>query len=79
MDNCASCGALRSGAENEASNEHYAGLHQWNFRLDDGLFVVESRTERCVVSRELANMGEFACMLEWGWLTVRIRKLEAHL
>jgi SAM-dependent methyltransferase len=42
---------------NEATNEHYLGLHQWNFDVEDGDFIVWRPQTRRNLSRELAGLA----------------------
>jgi SAM-dependent methyltransferase len=41
--------------ENEGYREAYSGLHQWNFTIDDGDFIIWNPKIRVNVSRRLAN------------------------
>jgi SAM-dependent methyltransferase len=44
---------------NEALNEDYSGLHQWNFDVDDaGDFVIANRETRVNVSKEFAEFAD---------------------
>lgn len=42
---------------NEAVNEHYRALHQWNFDVADGEFILWRPGVRRNLSRELADLG----------------------
>src|SRR4051812_6060060 len=42
---------------NEAVNEHYRALHQWNFDLQDGDFILWRPGTRRNLSRELSDLG----------------------
>lgn len=56
---------------NEGSNELYRGLHQWNFRQENGDFVVASPARPSVnVSKQFAHLARFSCEEKEGWLTV---------
>jgi SAM-dependent methyltransferase len=61
---------------NEAVNEHYRGLHQWNFDAsDDGRDLVVWRPgTRRNLSRELAGLGSGEVTLEGGWIVWLIRR-----
>lgn len=64
---------------NEAEQEHYEGLHQWNFCLDDEQFVIWNKRERLVVAEHLPSAAEIHCEVTFGrvakdGLRVRIRK-----
>ena len=60
--------------ENEAENEHYRGLHQWNFSVQEGDFVISSRSIVIDVSRELSALGDFVSSSQDKWVRVHIRK-----
>ncbi|KAB8144638.1 class I SAM-dependent methyltransferase [Chloroflexia bacterium SDU3-3] len=60
--------------DNEAEREGYTSLHQWNFTVDRGDFVVESRTARINITQQLATRAATSCALEGGWLSVTIQK-----
>jgi SAM-dependent methyltransferase len=53
---------------NEAVNEHYRALHQWNFDLVDGDFVLWRPGVRRNLSRELADLGSGDPYLHEGWI-----------
>jgi SAM-dependent methyltransferase len=54
---------------NEAENEHYRALHQWNFDLDDdGDFILRRPGVRRNLSRELAELGSGKPYMHEGWL-----------
>ena len=65
---------------NEAENENYEGLHQWNFSMsDDHDFLISSKNDTLNMSRKYASLGTFTSeiVFEHGdidWLVVRIRK-----
>lgn len=65
---------------NEAENENYEGLHQWNFSMsDDHEFLISSKNETLNMSRKYASIGKFSAEIvhEHGdidWLIVRIEK-----
>lgn len=60
--------------ENEAENEGYAGLHQWNFTRSGGAFVIRGRGGSRNVTELLAPHAEVSCDLQGSWLSVQIRK-----
>lgn len=41
---------------NEAEHENYAGLHQWNFHLENGRFVIWNQHQRVEVEDELKDV-----------------------
>lgn len=64
---------------NEAEQEHYEGLHQWNFCLEDEQFVIWNKHDRIVVAEHLPSAAEIRCWVtfgrvEKGGLRVQIRK-----
>jgi len=72
------CFVFLSHAQNEAENQLYAGLHQWNLVSDSGDFVVKGRRQSTNVSRELASLAEFSCQTNAdSGLHVQIRKKQA--
>jgi SAM-dependent methyltransferase len=65
---------------NEAENENYSGLHQWNFSLStNGDFLISSKFEKvnmtkkclelCTITCEMVNEGR-----DGDWLITRIQK-----
>jgi SAM-dependent methyltransferase len=67
------CFVVLGHEENEAENEGYAGLHQWNFTRSGDAFVITGR-RTTDVSRLLAPHADVICDLQNGWLAVQIRK-----
>ncbi|HEX6797795.1 MAG TPA: methyltransferase domain-containing protein [Ktedonobacterales bacterium] len=64
---------------NEAEQEHYEGLHQWNFCLEDEQFVIWNKHDRFVVAQHLPPGTEVSSWVtfgrvEKGGLRVQIRK-----
>ena len=62
---------------NEAENEGYGGLHQWNFDCVDGKFVISGAGERTVMDDYLASVFdglEMETKLEDGYVVTVIRK-----
>jgi SAM-dependent methyltransferase len=53
---------------NEAVNEHYRALHQWNFDLEDGDFILWRPGVHRNLSRELAELGSGEPYVEGGWI-----------
>ena len=74
---------LLANERNEGENEAYAGLHQWNFALEQGDFILWSKAARHNVTQALKGVAEVACELSAtrefvdseDVLIVRIRKL----
>lgn len=64
---------------NEAENENYAGMHQWNFNLEANDFIISNLRKRININSHLKGIAEIKCELsENGILAARIRKL-SHL
>lgn len=53
---------------NEAVNEHYRALHQWNFDVEDGDFILWRPGVRRNLSRELADLGRGDPYLRERWI-----------
>lgn len=68
------CYVVLDHIENEAENENYQGLHQWNFTVREGNFTIASRDIVIDISRELSSLGELVCSSENNWVRVHIRK-----
>ena len=51
------CHALLEHAQNEAEEENYMGMHQWNLSVDDGRFYVWRPGTRIDVAEALADVG----------------------
>jgi len=62
-------------AQNEAENEHYDGLHQWNFCERIGAFHIWNQKTDDNVSVLLQSFAEVDCRTENGGVIVAIRKL----
>lgn len=67
---------------NEAINEEWRGLHQWNFSMNpDGKFIISSRDSEVDVTQALSDRGKVVCELrkesEETWLIVKIEKIAA--
>ncbi len=65
---------------NEAENENYSGLHQWNFSLSvDSDFLVSSKFEKVNMTKKYAELCTISPEIVKGgrdedWLIVTIRK-----
>ena len=53
---------------NEAVNEHYRALHQWNFDLEDGDFILWRPGVRRNLSREFAELGSGTVYMDGEWI-----------
>jgi SAM-dependent methyltransferase len=62
---------------NEAEAKDYLGLHQWNFDVVDGRFVIWDRREELDVARELGAEAEVAATLAGGEVACLITRLRA--
>lgn len=66
---------LRHG-RNEAVVEDYVQLHQWNFDLDEGHFVIWRPGQRTDMTERLAGSARVSGNLEEdGWISCEIEKL----
>lgn len=67
--------------ENEAENENWEGLHQWNFSVNkDGDFMISSKTEEVNMTKKYADTCTITCEIvndgpDGDWLVTRILKL----
>jgi SAM-dependent methyltransferase len=75
------CYVLLKHRENEAINEKYGGLHQWNFSMTEGGdFLISSKDSQVNFSQKHAGLGAIVCErdmeFESGmpWLLTRIQK-----
>jgi SAM-dependent methyltransferase len=59
---------------NEAVNEHYRGLHQWNFDASEGDFLLWRPGVRRNLSRELADLGTGEVEVDGGWIVWVVRR-----
>ncbi len=69
---------LLNHARNEGENEAYVGLHQWNFAMEDGAFVIWNPSMRIDMTRHLEPHAEVWGTEEAevkGWIEVAIRKV----
>ena len=67
--------ALLIHEENEGIKEEYVGLHQWNFTIEQGNFVIiDSVNNRCNVTEELIGQAKVIANVEKGYVIVQIMK-----
>jgi len=62
---------------NEAIGAAYAGLHQWNFDVRGGRFVIWNEQVRHDMSRVLWRRGDLTCHRDGEWLVCVVRRLTA--
>jgi 2-polyprenyl-3-methyl-5-hydroxy-6-metoxy-1,4-benzoquinol methylase len=60
---------------NEAENEHYSGLHQWNFYSVDGLFYISGREFAICINDLLENKAIVETITDNGYIRNIITKL----
>lgn len=61
---------------NEAVDEDYVQLHQWNFDERDGQFVIWRPDQETDMTARLAGDAEVSCRVEdGGWVAVLLKKL----
>jgi SAM-dependent methyltransferase len=68
------CEAVLYHAPNEAETQEYTGLHQWNFTLEDGRFIVTGKAGRTDVAEALREIGVCTARMHEGWILTVIRK-----
>jgi SAM-dependent methyltransferase len=72
------CFVLMEHHPNEAENVRYAGLHQWNFSMNDaGDFLIRSKAGEINMTQKYRGVCSIQCaMIDDGerWLITRIRK-----
>lgn len=74
------CFLLLEHIPNEAENENYQGLHQWNFsRSNNGDFLISSKLGEVNMTRKYADLCDISCEIidEGGngaWLITKILK-----
>jgi SAM-dependent methyltransferase len=62
----------------EADRNLYRGLHQWNFDIEEGEFVIwRIRGEKIRVNRILGDAAAVACFEENGWVVCLMTKTTA--
>ena len=59
---------------NEAENQRYSGLHQWNFCEKSGDFIISSKWRSTNLTRKYDAICSIACSYDQKWLITRIRK-----
>jgi 2-polyprenyl-3-methyl-5-hydroxy-6-metoxy-1,4-benzoquinol methylase len=79
-----SCYVYLCHVENEGQNQNYLGLHQWNFTLENGDFIIRNRRGAINMTRALGSSVVVNAFRDdgsiWGapssstWLHVAIRK-----
>jgi SAM-dependent methyltransferase len=62
-------------ARNEAVNEHYVGLHQWNFDEENGDFILWRPGTRRNLSEELRDLGKGEVFMHDGEIAWLVRRL----
>jgi SAM-dependent methyltransferase len=74
------CYVLLEHLENEAHNENWQGLHQWNFSLSaNGSFIISSRLNQVNFTEKYARLCSISCERinenkQGPWLITKIRK-----
>jgi len=59
---------------NEAENNQYVGLHQWNFDSDRGDFIIWNKSQRINASQIFAPYADVSVDVRDGWITVEMVK-----
>lgn len=62
--------------ENEADTENHAGMHQWNFTIEKGHFIIRGRDSTTDVTEAIANDAHVECpeAPRNKWVQVHVRK-----
>lgn len=60
---------------NEGHNNGYYGLHQWNFDVEDGEFIVWNPVRRRSVTSELRHAAEIDTKLDGDLVKVTLRRI----
>jgi hypothetical protein len=58
----------------EAESRGHSALHQWNFRAEDGHFILWGEAGRVDVGEALAGEGETVATVDDGWVDVLVTK-----
>jgi hypothetical protein len=59
---------------NEAVDEDYVQLHQWNFDERAGDFVIWRPDQETNISKRLGDKADLTCRLRDGWIACQIAK-----
>lgn len=70
------CYVLLQHRVDEAESRGHSALHQWNFRCEDGRFVLWGKDGRLDLSEALDPFAEVECRLEGEWVVATLRKHE---
>ena len=68
------CRVVLTHIRNEALNENYQGLHQWNFDGDGSDFVIWNPRTRINVTKQLAHLAEIRTQLSPASVVVTLIK-----
>jgi SAM-dependent methyltransferase len=68
------CWVHTAHAVNEGVNGGYNGLHQWNFDLQEGRFIIWNPEVRIDMSGELHSSAEIDAHILEAWIFVSLRK-----
>ena len=66
---------LLGHAESEAEKQDYAGLHQWNFTVEGGAFIIKGHGREINVNDELEGVANIVSSCENNWVSNQITKL----
>jgi hypothetical protein len=69
------CWVVLVHGTNEAVNENWSGLHQWNFCGENDDFVIWNRTSRVNVSQRLRPYADIRCRDDGKGVTAEFRKI----
>lgn len=68
------CVVLLQHLVNEGETERYYGLHQWNFNLESGRFIIWNKIRRSDIADEFGSAAHITANIEDNWLTVALTK-----
>lgn len=68
------CFVVLSHFPEEGTHAGFVGMHQWDFTIEDGEFVMRGRRGAIRPAHELAALGSFACSFDGRFIRVHIRR-----
>lgn len=68
------CYVILEHENNEAENESYSGLHQWNIKIEDGNFTIWNKSTLYNVTEHYKNLADITCTANETHNFISIRK-----
>ena len=68
------CFVVLNHFPNEGTHANFVGMHQWDFNLDDGEFVIHGGGQTIRPAVELASLGSFDSSFDGRFVRVHIRR-----